>query len=459
MPNKHTCIIGAGSSGMVAAKVLKERGIEFDCFELGSDIGGLWRYGNDNGLSAAYKSLHINSSRQEMAFSDFPMPSDYPDFPHHSQILRYFESYAEHFQLRPHIQFRARVEQVERRSDGFEVTTSSEGNRSTHAYTNVIVANGHHWCPKTAKFPGEFTGESLHTHDYKTPDSFAGKRVLVIGLGNSACDIACELSRVAERVYLSTRRGAHIIPKYLLGKPLDRICPPELWHYLPFGVLQRLFSMAMYVARGRVSRFGLPKPQHKFLEEHPTVSSELLNLIGHGKIHVRPNVSELADRQIHFVNGTCEEVDVVIYATGYQIRFPFLDPSLFSAVDNRVQLYRNVINPTIPNLYFVGLLQPWGPLMPLSEIQSEWIADLLEGQSELPSVADMQLQIERDYARMRKRYTDSTRHTIQVDFHPYLALLSKERRQGKKRLRPSKSIPLTNHVPMIPLENSAAKAA
>lgn len=433
MSENLTCIIGAGSSGMVAAKVLKSRGIAFDCFEMGSDLGGLWRYGNDNGRSAAYQSLHINSSRQEMAFSDFPMPSDYPDFPHHSQICSYFESYANHFQLRPHIQFRTQVERVECDSGGFRVTVVQDGQRTTRWYREVIVANGHHWCPHVAKFPGTFSGESLHTHDYKTPAGLEGKRVLVIGMGNSACDIASEISRCADKVFLSTRRGAHIIPKYLLGKPLDRICPPALWNHLPLGVLQRIFSAAMYIARGRVSRFGLPQPQHKILEEHPTVSSDLLNLIGHGKIHIKKNVQQFDGTRVQFEDGSVENIDTIIYATGYQIRFPFLDETLFSAADNQVRLYRNVVDPNIENLFFVGLVQPWGPLMPLAELQSEWLGDLISGVGTLPSPDAMNAEIERNLKKQSKRYISSKRHTIQVDFHPYRALLNRERKLGLKR--------------------------
>lgn len=437
MSGNRTCIIGAGSSGMVAAKVLKERGLAFDCYELGSKIGGLWRYNNDNGMSAAYKSLHINSSRQEMAFSDFPMPSHFPDFPHHSQILGYFEDYAEHFGLDQHIQFQSKVEQVERHCDGFNVTVLRDNLRTTKFYRHVIVANGHHWSPMTASFPGDFSGESLHSHDYKTPESLAGKRVLVIGIGNSACDIACEASRVAERVFLSTRRGAHIIPKYIFGKPLDRICPPAVWHYLPFKVLQRVFGAALYAARGRITRYGLPKPDHDILEEHPTVSSDLLNLIGHGKIHLKPNVSELAQEHIRFVDGTTEPIDVLIYATGYKIRFPFLSDSLMNASGNEVPLYRKVVHPSVSNLYFVGLVQPWGPLMPLTEVQSEWIADILQGASLLPTVKEMESAIALEREQMRRRYTNSPRHTIQVDFHPYRTLINQERKQGKYRRRKS----------------------
>jgi len=429
---KKTCIIGAGACGLVAAKVLRSRGLPYDCFELGSQLGGLWRYENDNGVSGIYQSLHINSSRREMAFSDFPMPSHFPDFPHHSQIIAYFESYADHFGLTPGIQFRSRVEHVRPVKDGYEVRVSQERGVKVETYGSLIVANGHHWCPRIPELPGAFEGLSLHSHDYRTPDILRGKRVLVMGIGNSGCDIACEAARVAARVCLSTRRGAHIIPKYVFGKPLDRICPPALWRYLPFRLLQRIFSVSLRLARGRLSRFGLPVPDHKFLEEHPTVSSDLLNLLGHGKLSVKPNVAELCGESIRFADGSSEAFDVLIYATGYKIKFPFFEPDIVPVEQNDVRLYRHVIHPAHANMYFVGLVQPWGPLMPLAEAQAEWIADLLTGHAVLPPAATMLRQIASDLDRMRRRYTSSPRHTIQVDFHPYLALLRRERSLGQK---------------------------
>lgn len=432
MERAKVCIVGAGSSGIAAAKVLQERGIAFDCFEKGSGIGGLWRYDNDNGMSAAYASLHIISSRSLTQYSDFPMPRDYPDFPHHSQMLDYFESYVDHFGFRDKITFCSTVKSIRQTERGtYRVDVEIDGQLRSEEYVSVIVANGHHWKPRWPTFPGQFTGETLHSHEYRVPDTFRDKKVLVVGLGNSACDIACEVSRVAQKTYLSVRRGVHIIPKYLFGKPLDRVWPAFLWRYTPLRVMQWVFSVALRLVRGRMTRFQLPKPEHRILEEHPTVSSDLLNAIGHGRIHVVPEIDRLAGNEVCFGNGDTVEADTIIYATGYHIAFPFLDSSVLDTRENQVPLYKRVVHPERPHLYFIGLIQPWGPIMPLAELQSEWVGDLLQGETSLPTKDEMIRSIEHESEKMQRRYTRSPRHTIQVDYYPYRDELCRERKRGR----------------------------
>lgn len=433
------CIVGGGSSGIVAAKILHERGVPFDCFEKGSGIGGLWRYNNDSKSSSAYRTLHINTSRDTMAYSDFPMPREYPDFPHHSLILKYFESYVDHFGFRDKITFRTGVEHVRPLGQGgYEVTVRDrDGQASTKTYSAVLVANGHHTEPKWATFPGNFTGEVMHAHDYREPSKFVGKRVLVIGLGNSSCDIVCETARVASKVFLSTRRGAHVIPKYMFGVAMDRVLPPWCWRYLPFKTLQSMFAIGLLLSRGRVVNYGLPQPPHRVLQEHPTVSADLLNILGHGDAQVKPTIKELRGSKVLFVDDTEEEIDIIVYATGYNISFPFLDKEMLDVTDNKVSLYRNVIHPQYPGLYFIGLVQPWGAIMPLAEAQSEWAADLIERKCGLPQPAEMQRQIERDFEKMARRYTQSSRHTIQVDFFPYIDVIRRERRRKPTAGQPS----------------------
>jgi len=429
MNNPQVCIVGAGSSGLTAAKSLKDRGIAFDCFEKGSGVGGLWRFQNDNGMSAAYRSLHINTSRDKMGFSDYRMPRSFPDFPHHSLVLDYFEDFTDRFGFRDQIKFRTSVVAVEPQADGkHRVTTVDEqGRRESRDYNAVLIANGHHWSPRYAKFPGEFTNETMHSHHYESADSMAGKKVLVVGIGNSGCDIACEASRVADRVFLSTRRGAHIIPKYMFGKPLDKMASRWMWEYIPFWFFQRMFGLGLQLSRGSLEKYGLPKPQHRILEEHPTISADLLNYLGHGKLGIKPNVTELAGGQVQFEDGSKEEIDLIVYATGYDVSIPFLDNQILNTANNEVRLYKRVVHPEYPGLYFVGLIQPWGAIMPLAEAQGKWIGDLLLGKCGLPDVATMNQHIIDEREKVARRYTQTVRHTIQVDFYPYLRDMKRQR--------------------------------
>ena len=428
------CVIGAGSSGIAACQVLSARGIAFDCFEKGSQIGGNWRYRNDNGMSAAYRSLHINTSRGMMAYRAFPMPEHLPPYPNHWQIAEYFDSYVDHFGLRERITFRTEVVSAEPDRREWKVTFRGVdgGEPETRRYRAVLVANGHHWDPRWPEppFPGSegFTGEQMHAHAYDEPGIFVGKRVLVLGIGNSACDIAVEASRVAQATFLAMRRGAYVIPKFVGGRPTDETAGPW-FSRLPLSV-QRVFMSAMLrQSQGKMTDYGLPKPDHKLLEAHPTVSSDLLPRLGHGDIKVKPNIARFEASDVVFEDGSRESVDIVVYCTGYKISFPFLAPELIDAGDNQVALYRRVVSPEHPGLYFIGLVQPLGAVMPVAEAQSEWVADILEGKVRLPSHERMRQVIEREQGRMRARYVASKRHTIQVDFQPYLRTLARERRR------------------------------
>jgi dimethylaniline monooxygenase (N-oxide forming) len=432
------CIVGAGSSGITACQVLNGRGIAFDCFEKGSQVGGNWRFENDNGMSSAYRSLHINTSRKLMAYATHPMPEDYPDYPNHFQIAAYFDDYVDHFGLRERIRFRTEVVSVEPVDGEWEVTVEgSDGSREANRYRAVLVANGHHWDPRWPEpsFPGseEFEGEQVHVHHYREPESLRGKRVLVLGIGNSATDIAVESSRIADATFLAMRRGAYVMPKYLNGKPTDESAS-KLLTVMPLPVQRFLIGRMLKLAVGEMTAYGLPEPDHKLLEAHPTVSAELLSRLGHGDIAVKPNIERFAGgRTVRFLNGSEEEIDLVVYCTGYKISFPFFDRSLLSADDNRLPLYRRVVSVEHPGLFFIGLIQPLGAIMPLAESQAEWVADLLEGRGGLPSAEEMRAEIAEWERKMRKRYVASKRHTIQVDFHPYLRQLRRERRRATQR--------------------------
>jgi cation diffusion facilitator CzcD-associated flavoprotein CzcO len=428
------CVIGAGSSGIAAVKALDERGFELDCFEASDRVGGLWVYKNSNGMSAAYRSLHINTSRARMEYAEFPMPATYPDFPHHTQIAEYFDAYVDHFGFRDRITFDTRVTRAERLADGrWEVSTDRGDTRS---YDALVVANGHHWdarWPEPA-FPGHerFAGVQMHSHDYagEDPDLFRDKSVVVLGMGNSAMDIAVEASFVARDVYLAARRGAWVIPKYILGRPMDSM---QASARIPFAIRRRAQEALLRLVVGDMERYGLPKPDHRFLEAHPTVSDDVLSRLAHGEIAPKPNIAELTERTVRFADGSEVDADVVVYCTGYRVTFPFLDPALISAPDNDLPLFRRVFHPDVGGIYFIGLLQPIGAIMPLAELQSQWICDHLAGRYQLPPDVELRADIEAERAAMFKRYVASKRHTMEVDFEDYVLGIRQERRRGERR--------------------------
>lgn len=426
----EVCLIGAGASGLAAAKALVVRDIRFDWFEKGSMIGGLWQIDNDNGGAAAYKTLHLNSSRERTEFPSFPMPSDWPDFPNHKMMVQYFEEYAAAYDLLSHITLRAEVTHVEPLpghglpgSNGWAVTTTATG---TRRYRHVIVANGHHFSPRIPTFPGEFTGEWFHSHEYRDPSVFADKVVVVIGVGNSGMDISCDAAKMAEQVYTVTRRGVHVIPKYAFGRPVDTLGNP-LVAYVPLSVEQGLYQVILRASSGLPQDRGLPTPGHPLLGAHPTVSAEFYDRVGHGDVVMKPQVERLDGKTIYFVDGTSVEADMLVYATGYNVEFPFFDPAVFDPAHNRMPLYQRVLNPDRPGLAFIGFIQTWGANIPLYEYQAEWVGDLIIGKSAMPSVTEMQRWILRDQATMRRRYTDSERHTMQVDYWRYIRSMKEAR--------------------------------
>lgn len=445
----EACVIGAGVAGLTAVKALKEAGVAVECFELGSDIGGMWRYRNDSGTSSAYRSLHIDSSRQSLAWPDFAIPDDKPDYLSHWQVLEHLENYARAFDLYPLIGFRTRVVRVApvgeghgdvnlwevelERLDGEGGGEGGVARREVRRYRSVIVANGHLWDPKYPDFPGDFSGAVTHSHHYREAGPYEDKRVLVVGIGNSAVDIAVDLARRARQVLLSTRRSAWIMPKYIAGIPTDRwlrFLTRRL--KLPVPAARGLLRHVARLAIGNQERFGVPRPQHPIWREHATLSQELLPYLGHGWIRMKPNVARLDGEAVRFTDGTSEAVDAIIYATGYRTSFPFLEPSVFTVEEGRPPaLYRRILAVERPGLFFAGLVQPVGATIPLVEIQARWIAGVLSGRIALPDQAEMQREVERHRARVARRYLQAARYTLEVDFREYAGELDGDLRAAR----------------------------
>ena len=427
MFSQRVCIIGAGCSGFTTAKRLKDFGIAYDQFEASDNIGGNWYFKNPNGMSACYQSLHIDTSKYRLAFEDYPVPDDWPDFPHHSQLFDYFNDYVNHFGLREAIQFNTRVEDARRDDDDIWHVTLSTG--ETRQYGALVVANGHHW---DAKIPTEygdhFDGIQMHSHSYNSPfepHDLRGKNILVVGVGNSAMDIASEVSQrpIANKCFVSARRGVWVLPKYLNGEPADKAVMPA---WMPDKIGRWLGQKAIERAIGKMENYGLPKPDHKVLTAHPSVSGEFLTRLGCGDINVKPGLRKLDGDGVVFEDGTREVIDTIIWATGYRIRFPFLNQNALAVENNKFPLYHRMIKPGWRNLFFVGLAQPLPTLVNLAEQQSKFIAAVLSGRLELPDDAAMEAQIIKDEQKYLGHYYDSERHTIQIDFNQYVHDLKKQ---------------------------------
>ena len=420
MSTPTTAVIGAGISGLTAGKMLNDYGIAYTTFESSDRIGGNWAFGNPNGHSSAYRSLHIDTSKHRLSFRDYPMPDDYPDFPHHTQIKAYLDGYAEAFGLLDHIEFENGVVHAERLPGGGWEILDQAGD--TRRFDLLVVGNGHHWDPRFADFPGDFAGVSIHSHHYidpTTPLDLKGKRILVVGIGNSAADIAVELSSkwLENEVTLSTRSSAWIVPKYTYGLPADKYYMTT--PYLPLK-WQRWFVQKMQFMTGsNPELYGLPKPNHKFFEAHPTQSVELPLRLGSGDIVPKGNVARLDGDTVHFEDGTSADFDVIVYATGYNITFPFFDPGFISAPDNRIDLYKRMFKPGIDDLVFVGFAQATPTLFPFVEAQARLVGAYAAGHYRLPSVAEMERVIQADHELYVGHVLDRPRHTQQLDYFIY----------------------------------------
>jgi acyl-coenzyme A synthetase/AMP-(fatty) acid ligase/thioredoxin reductase len=419
----RVCVIGAGAAGIAMCRALELRGIPYDCYERRAELGGLWRYPAASGTSCAYESLCANTSKTVMQYPSYPMPDDYPHYPHHTQVARYFDDYVDHHGVRPHIQLQTEVTAVKPASGGGWTVRLGDG--SAHAYRAVMVASGgRHGAPVYARIGGSFAGRVLHALDYDGPAPFAGQRVVIVGLGATSADIATEVSRVAAATYLSARTGHYVVPKIIEGRPIDKLSP----FMKKLSVEQRrpLLWLMLKLVHGDMTAYGLPAPPYKPGQGPLISTSELLPAIVHGRISPKPVIESAEGLTVRFADGQAVEADAVIHCTGYRIEFPFLDDTLVSGGDDAPPLYHLVVAPELPNLYFIGLLHSMMSLMPLAEAQSEWVGDLLDGSVRLPSRAEMWAEIRRARRRQDKRFWDSSGHLL-VDPDEYVPVMASER--------------------------------
>lgn len=417
----RVCVIGAGPSGITAAKNLLQVGLKnVVVYEKGDQVGGNWIFSPRLSHSSVFETTHLISSKTLSAYLDYPMPEHYPDYPSHKQLLAYFQSYARDFGVMPHIRFNTEVKHAEKQADETWKITLADG--TVEYFDYLLVANGHHWSPRMPDYPGEFTGQFIHSHDYKMAEPFRDQRVLVIGGGNSACDIAVETGRVSTMTGLSWRRGYYLLPKFMMGQPADVLHSKFL--IFPRWLRARLLQIGVRLTLGSNRLYGLPEPAHDLYAIHPVANSELLYFIRHGKVHPRRDIQCLEGQRVHFVDGQVEEYDVIIAATGFYIRFPFFDPQFIDYSSGDVPLYLRVFHPQHRSLFFIGLVQPMGCIWPLADAHSQLVANYIVGNYELP--ADVEGKIAQEVKRIRRRYVASPRHTIEVEYHEHLHELRRE---------------------------------
>ena len=426
LSDSKVCVIGAGPSGLTAAKNCLQYGLDVTVFEKNNRVGGNWVFNAKTGHSSVYNNTHIISSKVWSEYEDFPMPEDYPDYPKHDQIQEYFESYAKHFGVMQRINFETSVIKIEKISEyEWHVSFQNEqGQETTEIFTHVMLANGHHWKPNYPEYPGKYTGQYMHSHDFKgVDDSWKGKSVLVIGAGNSACDVAVESARVAGSVAMSMRSPQWFIPKFMFGKPADEL--GTLTNRLPKKLRQLLFTGLLKLMQGRYRKYNLPEPQELVLNQHPTLNSDLLDFIRHGRIKPMPAIKSFNGKEVLFSDGSTESYDTIVACTGFKISFPFFDKAFIDFEDkSKVPLYRKMLHTEHKSLYFIGLFQPLGCIWPLADYQAKIACEEITGSYQRPK--DLTAAIAKEISNPHFDFQQSARHSTEVDYHRFRRELKTE---------------------------------
>ncbi len=420
--HEPVCVIGAGPGGLVMAAALKARGIPFEIVDAGRQPGGIWDIDRDE--TPMYESAHFISSRRLSGLPGFPMPESYPDYPKHDRILDYLRAFARHHDLERHITFGVRVESASRRDQGgWQIALSSGEQRQARA---LCVATGTTWFPRVPVVPGHFDGEVYHSFFYRSPREFEGKRLLIVGGGNSAADIACDAARHASAAFISLRRGYHFIPKFIFGQPSDVFA--HSGPHLPRWLEERVFGFLINrILVGNLTRYGLPKPDHAILRSHPILNTQILHHLGHGDIAVRKDVASLDGKTVRFVDGSSEEIDLIVWATGYDKPFPFLRDEDLDCNGDALDLYLNVFHRRHADLFFVGLFEADGAAYSLDGAQAGLVASYLDPQTpaSVRDGFDTLRRTDRPDLRGGVQYVASPRHDYYVKSDVYEKALFK----------------------------------
>lgn len=367
--HKH-CVIGAGFVGLGIAQAMKAAGLDYDQVDASDDIGGNWHHG-------VYETAHIISSRKVTQFTHFPMPRDYPDFPSAQQMRDYLHAFADRFELRDRIELGHTVDRVVPVENNCWLVGFRNGD--ARLYKSVVLCNGHHWCKRFPDLPGQFDGEIIHSKDYKTPDRLRGKRVLVIGGGNSACDIAAEAARVGERSLLSLRQSVWFIPKTFAGVPVVDL----IRGWMPQWFQRALTHAIIRLTFGKHEQYGLPTPPYRLFDKHPTLNNEVPYYLKHGRITPKPQVRRLDGERVEFVDGSRAAIDLIVCATGYHLAYPFLPPELQRVKGAKVECYGGSFLNDYKGLAYIGWGQARGGVGSLIAAYAPLFARLLQLQDDI----------------------------------------------------------------------------
>ncbi|MCD0453084.1 NAD(P)/FAD-dependent oxidoreductase [Actinocorallia sp. API 0066] len=380
--NETFAVIGAGPSGLAAARTLQRAGLLWTGYELAGEVGGLWDINGPR--STVYESAHLISSRTTTQFTEHPMPDGTPDYPGHRALLAYFRDFADRFALRDGYRFHSEVVKAAPSEDGWDVTVRTPSGKTTTRHAGVLLANGTLSEPNVPELPGKFDGEVIHTSAYKRAAQLAGRRVLIVGAGNSGCDIAVDAVHHAASVDISVRRGYHFVPKYLFGRPADTL---NQGRPLPARIKQAIDGRVLKLFTGDPTRFGFPAPDHRIYESHPIVNSLILHHLGHGDLAVRPDVARLDGDGVVFRDGTRGAYDLVILATGYRLHYPFVDPSLLRWRGAAPDLHLNIFSDAAPGLFVLGMIEASGIGWQGRYEQAELVAAYLLARRDAPERA------------------------------------------------------------------------
>ena len=367
-------LIGAGPMGLATARQLQKYGVQFEGFELHADIGGLWDINNPH--STMYQSAHLISSKHMTEFTEFPMADGVPTYPKHTDIRQYFQDYAAAFDLKKYFSFSCNVTAVTPLENGqWQVSWSKDGQSHSKKFAGVLLANGNLHKPNKPSLPGNFSGQVIHSNQYKHPEIFKDKRVLIVGCGNSACDIAIDAVHHAKSVDISVRRGYYFLPKFALGKPIDGLGGK---FKLPKAIKQFVEGLLIKVLVGKPSDYGLPEPDYKMYESHPVINSLVLHHLGHGDIKAQKDIQTSHGQQVTFTDSQQAEYDLILMATGYKLDFPFIHKSLLNWQQDAPDLFLNVFNPEQENLFVMGMVEAAGLGWQGRAEQAQMVAMLLK---------------------------------------------------------------------------------